>query len=294
LRTNPEFNAIYEIRQLNHEALLDPGTTPQPEYVPQQAALFHSLAPHIGRATSIASDLQSAQLANALTAAALDALDWPVYALNSAGKLLLANAKGEAQLTLGSPYSLQGGVLRASSAQANSDLQNALRTTASQQACSFRAASGHRVWWVTAVPVGSHAGVTLLYLARTSGRQPSPAVLRQVLNFSEAEAEPHSGRTDHSEPRECRTPYRRRREGAKKISRIHILAFAMMQNPDRVEDWLRVHRTLMEKEAAFAELAIKAASGTLSVSQLDEERQVLMALRTLCTTVYEKTFRSTP
>jgi hypothetical protein len=62
----------------------------------------------------------------------------------------------------------------------------------------------------------------------------------------------------------------------------------------RVEEWLRVHRLLMEKEAAFNEIALRAAAGELSLDELDRERNVLMGLRALCTSVYEQAFpRST-
>jgi hypothetical protein len=57
-----------------------------------------------------------------------------------------------------------------------------------------------------------------------------------------------------------------------------------------VEEWLRVHRLLMEKEAAFTDLAIRAADGSIPLKQLDAERDALMALRELCTVAYAKAF----
>lgn len=62
--------------------------------------------------------------------------------------------------------------------------------------------------------------------------------------------------------------------------------------PDRsaVDDWLRAHRMLLEKETAFTDLALRAAAGEVSLQELDEERQALMALRALCTSVYQKAF----
>ena len=65
-----------------------------------------------------------------------------------------------------------------------------------------------------------------------------------------------------------------------------------MAIPDRnhVDEWLRVHRELMEKEAAFTTLAIRAADGSIPLRDLETERQALMALRALCTAVYEKAF----
>jgi hypothetical protein len=61
-------------------------------------------------------------------------------------------------------------------------------------------------------------------------------------------------------------------------------------NHTDVEEWIRVHRLLMEKEASFTDLALQAAAGSVSIEELDEERQVLMALRAVCASVYEKAF----
>jgi hypothetical protein len=65
-----------------------------------------------------------------------------------------------------------------------------------------------------------------------------------------------------------------------------------MPAPDRnhIEDWLRIHRELMEREAAFTDLALRAADGSVSIQKLEEERQMLMGLRALCTSVYGKAF----
>lgn len=57
-----------------------------------------------------------------------------------------------------------------------------------------------------------------------------------------------------------------------------------------VQDWLRVHQELMNKEAAFTELALRVASGEASIESLDEERRALMGLRAHCTVLYETAF----
>jgi len=67
-----------------------------------------------------------------------------------------------------------------------------------------------------------------------------------------------------------------------------------MKAPSPVEDWLRVHRALLEKEAAFTDLALQAASGQVSLEHLNEEREDLMALRARCTAAYEKAFPKDP
>lgn len=63
-----------------------------------------------------------------------------------------------------------------------------------------------------------------------------------------------------------------------------------MQSTHDIEQWLRIHRLLMEKEAAFTDLAIRAVDGSVSRETLDQEREALMALRELCTSMYEKAF----
>ena len=40
----------------------------------------------------------------------------------------------------------------------------------------------------------------------------------------------------------------------------------------RIDEWLRVHRELMDKEAAFTDLAMRAAAGSVTPEELDAER----------------------
>lgn len=63
-----------------------------------------------------------------------------------------------------------------------------------------------------------------------------------------------------------------------------------METSNPVEDWLRVHRTLLEMETAFTDLALRAAAGEVWLEKLDEERDALMAFRELCAAVYGKAF----
>lgn len=57
-----------------------------------------------------------------------------------------------------------------------------------------------------------------------------------------------------------------------------------------VQDWLRVHRQLVQEEAEFSELAMRAATGEIGMDELQERRLHLMAMRALCAAVYEKAF----
>ena len=59
--------------------------------------------------------------------------------------------------------------------------------------------------------------------------------------------------------------------------------------PD-VENWIKVHRALMDMEAAFTDLALRAASGEVPIHELDAARNRLMATRELCTAAYERAF----
>jgi hypothetical protein len=64
-----------------------------------------------------------------------------------------------------------------------------------------------------------------------------------------------------------------------------------MENRQFLDDWLRIHRQLVELEIAFAELALGAARGEVSLTELDARRAILMATRTLCAAAYERAFR---
>ena len=58
----------------------------------------------------------------------------------------------------------------------------------------------------------------------------------------------------------------------------------------RIDEWLEVHRELVERESAFTTLALRAAAGEVSAEELSEQRDALMQLRAHCTAVYEKAF----
>ncbi|TWO67777.1 hypothetical protein FN976_25670 [Caenimonas sedimenti] len=61
-----------------------------------------------------------------------------------------------------------------------------------------------------------------------------------------------------------------------------------------VEDWLKVHRRLIDAETEFTDLAIKSTDGSVSQQQLDEARKNLIALRELCSVIYIKAFPNAP
>jgi hypothetical protein len=57
-----------------------------------------------------------------------------------------------------------------------------------------------------------------------------------------------------------------------------------------MEDWLRIHRRLVELEVEFSDDAMRAAAGEISLNELQEKRKHLMGMRDLCSAVYEKAF----
>lgn len=57
-----------------------------------------------------------------------------------------------------------------------------------------------------------------------------------------------------------------------------------------IGEWLKVHRELMEREANFAAIALKAAAGEISVAELDEARKELLAMREHCNAIYARAF----
>lgn len=73
--------------------------------------VFARISRHIARAFNLSVELRQAQLAKGLSLAALDGIDWPIYAVDSRAQLLLSNRAGECQLRVGSPFGIHGGRL---------------------------------------------------------------------------------------------------------------------------------------------------------------------------------------
>lgn len=67
-----------------------------------------------------------------------------------------------------------------------------------------------------------------------------------------------------------------------------------MESGNFVEDWLKIHRELIDAETAFTDLAIKAANGSVPAEDLDAARKSLLALRELCSVIYLKAFPNAP
>lgn len=65
-------------------------------------------------------------------------------------------------------------------------------------------------------------------------------------------------------------------------------------NNEAVQDWLRIRRELLDREAEFTDLAINVANGQGPVEDLQEKRLLLEGLRELCTAAYQRAFPSRP
>lgn len=60
-----------------------------------------------------------------------------------------------------------------------------------------------------------------------------------------------------------------------------------------MEDWLRMHRSVVERDLAFTDLLIEAIDGKVSQERLRKEHALLVAERELCAEVYAQAFPDT-
>lgn len=259
VRTPTDVSGVYDMRALNHDEetqrlyqeyywtldptrpltrdtpvgtwhdcahLLDPKTTPSPEYTdfairhgirfvaggkvhqdersctilglqrpadhkpftPEAEQVFNRLGIHVGRASKLCTDLQRAELSKGLSLAALDAIEWPIYVLAPTGRVVLANRSGERQLEIASPFGMHADRLHCGEPECAAALEQSLREAAQQRASAFRFRNSIGHWFVRVLPVSGSAGTALVY---ASPAEPPPApedVLRQLWQFSKAEA----------------------------------------------------------------------------------------------------------
>jgi hypothetical protein len=61
-------------------------------------------------------------------------------------------------------------------------------------------------------------------------------------------------------------------------------------NQQKVQDWLRIRRELLEMEAAFTDLAVRVATGQGDEQELRERRSELEGIRELCSLAYRQAF----
>lgn len=153
------------------------------------AGVFRRLSTHVGRACKLSADLRQAELAKGLSLAAIDGIEWPVYAVNSGARLLLANRAGERQLVLGSPFRMHAGRIVCTEPNAATALHQAMKQVGRSRASAFRVAQRTGTWLVRVLPVSGYVGTALIYAAPAE-RAPVPSeILRNMLHFTAAEAE---------------------------------------------------------------------------------------------------------
>ncbi|TFZ05483.1 LuxR family transcriptional regulator [Ramlibacter henchirensis] len=225
---------------LNAPQLFDPVTTPQPEYmdfavrggirfvaggkvhegadtatflglqrprdhVPfdeSDAIVFRRLHKHVGRAVALSADLRRAELSRGLAGAALDALQFPVFAIDAAGKLLMANTAGDRSLREGSPLAMRQGRLHSPEGDIAGRLAGALRAAASRRGSAFSANVRGTIWLLRVVPLQEHSAAALVY-ANTPDAGPVPSrMLTSLLRFTQAEADVACMLADGLSPKE--------------------------------------------------------------------------------------------
>lgn len=153
------------------------------------AQMFSRLSVHIGRASALSAELRRAELAKGLSLAALNGLESPVFAVTAGARLLLANSVGERHLALGVPFKIQGGIIYSSDPDTRSRLSLALRLVSRSRGSAFRIIATGETWLVRVLPLVQYSGSALIYATKAE-RAPAPTnVLRQLLNFSQAEAD---------------------------------------------------------------------------------------------------------
>lgn len=151
-------------------------------------AVFERIGTHIGRAAELSAELRHLEIARGLSHAALNAIEWPVFAVNAAQRLLMCNRVGERELVTGAVFLSRAGRLSCANPHDAARLALAIRDAARLKASAFRVGFGPP-FVVRVLPVSGYAGAALVYAARAE-RAPVPTeILQEVLGFTSAEAE---------------------------------------------------------------------------------------------------------
>lgn len=88
-------------------------------------------------AAMLSAELRRADFAKGLSLEALNALDWPVFAVDSAGTVLLANQPGERALVRRSPFALKGQKMFAADPEIDVRFRSALATSSNARGAAF-------------------------------------------------------------------------------------------------------------------------------------------------------------
>lgn len=140
------------------------------------------------RPADVPAELPAAVRGKELSLAALDGLKSLVYAVNLRGRLLLANACGQRQLEVGTPFSDRSGLLSSGDPGVARRLVAALNEAGNGAESAFRCEVGCELWLVRVLPSPDRDSAFIY--ATCSERAPVPSsILREMLEFSGAEAE---------------------------------------------------------------------------------------------------------
>lgn len=169
---------------------------------PSKAIVLRRAHRHTARVGAISAGLRREQLSRGLAGAALDALQFPVFAIDRPGKLLMANSAGDHSLREGSPLTLRQGSLHSPDPAIAARLEGALRAAASQRGSAFSASVRGTLWLLRVVPLQEPSGAALV-CANTPEADPARSrTLASLLRFTQAEADVACMLADGLSPKE--------------------------------------------------------------------------------------------
>ncbi|KQT11379.1 hypothetical protein ASG30_05765 [Ramlibacter sp. Leaf400] len=169
---------------------------------PSKAIVFRRVHSHIGRVGALCADLRREQLSRGLAGAALDALQFPVFAIDRAGTLLMANSAGDRSLREGSPLAIRQDRLHSPDPAIAARLEGALRAAASQRGSAFSATVRATLWLLRVVPLQEPCGAALVYANTPDADPVRSRTLASLLRFTQAEADVACMLADGLSPKE--------------------------------------------------------------------------------------------
>jgi DNA-binding CsgD family transcriptional regulator len=168
----------------------------QPAFGAEKVRWMNGTLGHLGKMIAIRNKLRAAERACAGAAAVLDMTIHAVFTLNMHGRLLNANAAGDAMLRMGDPLKLHGHSLAARSSRDQQALQRALALAgaandSTASALLLHRAAGEPLELTVAAANKSGADRHIILVATDRARRdPSvPARLRTLYGLTQAEAE---------------------------------------------------------------------------------------------------------
>ncbi len=180
-----------------------PSYATRADYTPAESHLIEALSPHVRRALAINDIIDKGKLAQALYRSILDKLATAVIVTGAGGRILFANAAGDALLSDGTLVASRGGTLAQPAHQPGTGLEEALaRAAASDDALGIhgigvplRSVGGQRAAAYVLPISGKGArrelgqGHAVTFIATRAEQQPvTVEILRTVHNLTPAQA----------------------------------------------------------------------------------------------------------